>query len=48
MDNEIFEREKKYWDGMAAHDYETVRSLTKFPCIVGGEARSYERGCTCL
>ncbi len=37
MNNEIFELEKKYWDGMAAHDYETVRSLTKFPCIVAGK-----------
>lgn len=36
MKNEISELEKKYWDGMANHDYETVRSLTKFPCLVAG------------
>jgi len=37
MNNEIFELEKKYWNGMAAHDFETVKSLTKFPCIVAGK-----------
>lgn len=37
MKNEISELERKYWNGMAAHDYETVRSLTKFPCIVAGK-----------
>lgn len=37
MDNELLELEKKYWDGMASHDYETVKNLTKFPCIVAGK-----------
>jgi len=37
MNNEIINLEKKYWDGMAVHDYETVKNLTKFPCIVAGK-----------
>jgi ketosteroid isomerase-like protein len=37
MKNEISELEKKYWHGMADHDYETVKNLTKFPCIVAGK-----------
>lgn len=37
MKSEIFDLEKKYWDAMAGKDYETVRSLTKFPCIVAGK-----------
>jgi len=37
MKNEIVELEKKYWDGMADHNYETVKGLTKFPCIVAGK-----------
>ncbi|WP_442795580.1 nuclear transport factor 2 family protein [Pelobium manganitolerans] len=37
MKEEILNLEKKYWEAMAAHDYETVRSLTRFPCIVAGK-----------
>lgn len=37
MKHEISELERKYWNGMAASDYETVRNLTKFPCIVAGK-----------
>lgn len=37
MKNEILELEKKYWAGMAGNDYETVKGLTKFPCIVAGK-----------
>lgn len=37
MNNEISSLEKKYWDGMVSHDYETVKGLTKFPCIVAGK-----------
>lgn len=34
MKNQILDLEKAYWTGMANHDYEAVKSLTKFPCIV--------------
>ncbi|WP_457126948.1 nuclear transport factor 2 family protein [Mucilaginibacter sp. HD30] len=34
MKSEILEIEKKYWDAMTTKDYETVKNLTKFPCIV--------------
>jgi ketosteroid isomerase-like protein len=37
METEIIELEKKYWKGMEAHDYETVKHLTRFPCIVAGK-----------
>jgi len=37
MNSEILDLEKKYWDGMASHNYETVKNLTKFPCIVAGK-----------
>lgn len=37
MSNEILNLEKKYWDGMTSHDYEVVKNLTKFPCIVAGK-----------
>lgn len=37
MKNEILDLEKKYWDAMFNKDYETVRKLTKFPCIVAGK-----------
>lgn len=37
MEAEIIELEKKYWDGMENHNYETVRSLTHFPCIVASK-----------
>lgn len=37
MNTQILDLEKKYWAAMEAHDYETVRSLTYFPCIVAGK-----------
>ncbi len=37
MDNRILELEKKYWSAMESHDYNTVKSLTHFPCIVAGQ-----------
>ena len=37
METQIMELEKKYWQGMENHDYETVRNLTHFPCVVAGK-----------
>lgn len=37
MKTQIVELEKKYWNGIENHDYETVRNLTLFPCIVAGK-----------
>jgi len=37
MERQIIELEKKYWQGMENHDYETVKNLTRFPCIVAGK-----------
>jgi ketosteroid isomerase-like protein len=37
MENQILELEKKYWYGMENHDFQTVKSLTYFPCIVAGK-----------
>ncbi|AWK05758.1 DUF4440 domain-containing protein [Flavobacterium crocinum] len=37
METEIIELEKKYWQGMENHEYETVKNLTYFPCIVAGK-----------
>lgn len=37
MENQILELEKKYWHGMETHDFQTVKSLTYFPCIVAGK-----------
>lgn len=37
MRNEIIILEKKYWEAMASHDFETVKNLTFFPCITGGK-----------
>jgi len=37
MEMEIMELEKKYWQGMENHDYETVKNLTHFPCIIAGK-----------
>lgn len=37
MKNDIKILEKKYWEAMAAHDFNTVKSLTKFPCIVASK-----------
>ena len=38
METQIIELEKKYWKAMEAHDYKTVKSLTRFPCIVAGKS----------
>lgn len=50
MKDNIIDLEKKYWDAMANKDFETVKSLTKFPCIVAGrngvmsvDASAYEK-----
>lgn len=37
MGTQIIELEKKYWHGVENHDYETVKNLTLFPCIVAGK-----------
>lgn len=37
MKTKILELEKKYWKGMEDHDFEAVRRLTRFPCIVAGK-----------
>ncbi|TPG34863.1 nuclear transport factor 2 family protein [Flavobacterium pectinovorum] len=37
METQIIELEKKYWQGMENHDYETVKKLTSFPCIIVGK-----------
>jgi ketosteroid isomerase-like protein len=37
MENQILELEKKYWKAMETHDFDTVRNLTRFPCIVAGK-----------
>lgn len=37
METQIMELEKKYWQGMENHDYETVKNLTRFPCIIAGK-----------
>ena len=35
--NNILDLEKKYWNALTDRDYETVKKLTKFPCIVAGK-----------
>lgn len=37
MEGQIIELEKKYWEGVQNHNYETVKNLTMFPCIVAGK-----------
>ncbi|MEJ8843761.1 nuclear transport factor 2 family protein [Lacibacter sp. H375] len=37
MESEILELEKKYWQAMEDHDFDTVKKLTRFPCIVAGK-----------
>lgn len=37
MKTQIIELEKKYWQGMEDHDYETVKNLTRFPCVIAGK-----------
>ncbi|MCF3107569.1 nuclear transport factor 2 family protein [Niabella sp. CC-SYL272] len=36
MEKQLLELEKKYWKAMEDHDFKTVESLTRFPCIVAG------------
>lgn len=38
MEMQIIELEKRYWQGMENHDYETVKNLTHFPCIIAGKS----------
>ncbi|MBF4515832.1 nuclear transport factor 2 family protein [Flavobacterium sp. ANB] len=37
METQIIELEKKYWKGMENHEYETVKNLTQFPCIIASK-----------
>ncbi|PXY43583.1 nuclear transport factor 2 family protein [Flavobacterium hydrophilum] len=37
METQIIELEKKYWQGMENHNYEVVKELTRFPCIIAGK-----------
>jgi hypothetical protein len=37
MKMQIMELEKKYWQAMENHDYETVKNLTHFPFIIAGK-----------
>lgn len=37
METQIIELERKYWQGMENHDYETVKNLTRFPCIIASK-----------
>lgn len=37
METQIIELEKKYWQGMENHEYETVKNLTLFPCIIASK-----------
>ena len=37
METEILALEKRYWQAMEHHDFETVKKLTRFPCIVAGK-----------
>ena len=37
MENQILELEKKYWSAMESQDFNTVKSLTRFPCVIAGQ-----------
>ncbi|MES2238983.1 MAG: nuclear transport factor 2 family protein [Bacteroidota bacterium] len=37
METQIIDLEKKYWQGMENHDFETVKALTRFPCIIASK-----------
>ena len=37
METQLIDLEKKYWQGMENHEYETVKNLTHFPCIIAGK-----------
>ena len=46
METQFIDLEKKYWHGMETHDYETVKNLTRFPCLIAGKdgVRSVDEG----
>src|SRR5699024_8290482 len=37
MKNEIQQLEKKYWEAISAQDFQTIKDLTRFPCILAGK-----------
>ena len=37
MNDQIMALEKQYWNGMETHNYDTVKNLTHFPCIIAGK-----------
>lgn len=37
METQIIELEKKYWQGMEDYDYEIIKKLTHFPCIIASK-----------
>ncbi|MFA4870175.1 MAG: nuclear transport factor 2 family protein [Pedobacter sp.] len=37
MENQILELEKRYWNAMENRDFDTVKKLTRFPCIIAGK-----------
>lgn len=37
MDKKIIELEKAYWKAMETKDFETIKRLTRFPCITVGK-----------
>lgn len=36
MENELQWAEEQYWSGMVAHNFEQVKGLTQFPCLIAG------------
>jgi len=37
METNIIALEKKYWQGMEDRDFQTVKDLTRFPCLIAGK-----------
>ena len=37
METQITELEKEYWQAMQNHDFDTIKRLTRFPCLVAGK-----------
>ena len=37
MENQILDLENRYWKAMENRDFDTVKSLTHFPCLVAGK-----------
>jgi len=37
MENQMLDLEKKYWKAMESRDFDTLKILTHFPCIVAGK-----------